>query len=509
MKAVLLIRVSTAQQDISQQSEKVQQEALRDGYKPENLIIIEDHESGSKLNELERNGLNKMKAEIDKGGVDRVYCWELSRISRKAGVVFSIRDWLIERGIQLVVLSPYFRMLKDDGTLSEMSNIFFSLFAGLAENEGYLRNERIMRGKAKKMAEGRLTSGIPLYGYSIGKDKKPYINDNEGAIVKEIYRRRDTGESEGMIGREMWERGVFGKIKLNSCVSRVSRILNDPRYKGGSIYPALVSDLSTEENGLDGSSKRHGKFVRKIRTNNDVYMLGGLLYSEEGYTLTPSPACGRYAKANDTQAISIAVNMKIADKIARYALDAYVSNGGGTNTEEERKELNKIIKNLEAKIIEADKKIESLRKENNRIEERIIKGRMDENKGDAMMDDNFRAMNNIEDNKVGWNNAILAAENRLAFLANPMFAESEKTNGDNSHDRALIKRHCERIICKKVGFGTFIMDFRWVSMTSSEWMFHSTGRSVKIWKKVDETFELIEQSNVKLNKKKAKKGTAK
>lgn len=62
MKAILLIRVSTSKQDIGQQTEKVKNEALKDGYTADNLILIEDHESGVRLNEEERNGLNRMKA---------------------------------------------------------------------------------------------------------------------------------------------------------------------------------------------------------------------------------------------------------------------------------------------------------------------------------------------------------------------------------------------------------------------------------------------------------------
>ena len=47
MKAILLIRVSTYSQDLLQQRNEVIKEALKDGYKEENLIIIEDKEKGT------------------------------------------------------------------------------------------------------------------------------------------------------------------------------------------------------------------------------------------------------------------------------------------------------------------------------------------------------------------------------------------------------------------------------------------------------------------------------
>ena len=47
-KCILLVRVSTIMQDLVQQTEKVRDAAIRDGYKEESIIIIEDKESAVK-----------------------------------------------------------------------------------------------------------------------------------------------------------------------------------------------------------------------------------------------------------------------------------------------------------------------------------------------------------------------------------------------------------------------------------------------------------------------------
>ena len=60
-KCILLIRVSTMAQDLQQQTDKVREQAILDGYLPENIITIEEKESGIKLKEEERLGLNRMK----------------------------------------------------------------------------------------------------------------------------------------------------------------------------------------------------------------------------------------------------------------------------------------------------------------------------------------------------------------------------------------------------------------------------------------------------------------
>ena len=471
MKAILLIRVSTSKQDIEQQTEKVKNEAMKDGYTADNLILIEDHESAVRLNEEERNGLNRMKAAIEKGDVECVYSWEISRISRKAGIVYSIRDYLISKGVQLVILNPYFRLLKEDGTLSETSNLFFGIFGSMAENEGYLRKERVMRGKAKKRAEGRITSGKPLYGYSIDKDKRPYVNENEAVIVKEIYRRWNEGQSEGIIGREMWERGVFGSIRQNSCISRVSKILKDERYRGGDLYPAIIE----KTNNYSFSSHKYSFFEKKIRTTDDVHLLAGLIYTEDGYRLTPSPANGRYSKMNDRQAVNLSVNMKAADEAARRAIAKHIP----YMIEDPTGRINELktgISDLHRKITAADDKIAGWKKENNRINERIIKGRMDEDKGDSMIDTNIKLMEKAEDDKISWNNMILAAENEIIVLSNPLLNEPDSPNGDMKHDRELLKRLCIKIICKKLGVGRYEMDFLWTDGTHNIMEVHS-GRA--------------------------------
>ena len=60
-KAIVLSRVSTLQQDLKQQTEEILREVYKDGFKEEEVILIEDKESEIKLSEEECRGLNKLK----------------------------------------------------------------------------------------------------------------------------------------------------------------------------------------------------------------------------------------------------------------------------------------------------------------------------------------------------------------------------------------------------------------------------------------------------------------
>ena len=99
-KVIILSRVSSLKQDLVQQTDEVLKAVRNNGFKDKDIIIIEDKESAIKLSEEERRGLNEMKRVINSDpSVKYIYIYELSRLSRKQLVLFSIRDFLVEKKI--------------------------------------------------------------------------------------------------------------------------------------------------------------------------------------------------------------------------------------------------------------------------------------------------------------------------------------------------------------------------------------------------------------------------
>lgn len=164
MKGIALVCVSTDSQDLKQQTEEVVKQMISDGYKVEDIITIEDKESGVRLSEEERQGLNKLKNHIQNDPqIDSVYVYELSKLSRKPDVFYSIRNFLQERKIQLVVIKPSMRMFNDKGEVDQNTMILFGIFSVMSEQEGYLRKERMSRGKRKCVKEGKWIGGYFPY----------------------------------------------------------------------------------------------------------------------------------------------------------------------------------------------------------------------------------------------------------------------------------------------------------------------------------------------------------
>ena len=258
MKAIGLIRISTFSQELSSQRDKVKEAMLADGYTEENIILIEDIESGVKLKEEERNGLNKMKEYIEADpSINAVYVFEVSRISRRPGVIYSIRDYLTSKNICLVVLNPSFRTLKENGEVDTNSNLYLGIFGAFSENESIMTKIRTGRGRNKAIAEGRFIGGTVLFGY---KNEKGYlvIDPGNAKIVKEIFESYSTGNySIGMLAKE-----------YNFSRERVAYILGNSSYAGLSSLDRSTKAAKSDFKLPPIITEELYQKVQKIKENN-------------------------------------------------------------------------------------------------------------------------------------------------------------------------------------------------------------------------------------------------
>ena len=105
-KAVLFVRVSTEKQTLESQIEALKRSASVDGFGDNDIIVIAKKESGVKLKEAEREGLNELKDVIEKNDVDCVYIFELSRLSRDPMTLYSaITYYLTPKGNNVYLCS--------------------------------------------------------------------------------------------------------------------------------------------------------------------------------------------------------------------------------------------------------------------------------------------------------------------------------------------------------------------------------------------------------------------
>lgn len=183
-----------------------------------------------------------MKDHINKNpNIECVYLYELSRLSRRQLVLFSIRDFLVERKIQLICLKPYFRLLDINGEVSQTGSLMFSLFSSLSESEMMLKQERMMRGRRHNREIGKSAGGKPPFGYSVDKEKRFIINPTDSMVVRRVYEDYAIrNKSMKEIAVELKEEGYFSS-SINTLCLRIRTILNNPIYKGEFPYPQIIT----------------------------------------------------------------------------------------------------------------------------------------------------------------------------------------------------------------------------------------------------------------------------
>lgn len=390
-KCIILSRVSTEQQDLIQQTENVMNEAIRCGYDKENIIIIEDKESAVKLSEEERNGLNSLKSHIiNDSSIDCVFTYEISRISRQAKIVFSIRDFLIDHNVQLIVMNPYFKMLKDDGTLSETSNIFFGIFSSMAENEGYIRKARFRRGKEKLRQMGKWTGGKILFGYDVNHKTKDYIiHPHDGEVVKEVFRRYlNEDVSETVLAKQMRDEGYFLDITLLSTEMKISRILSSPEYMGNDFYPPLITSMDYERVRLRASQNFKGA-KRGQGKKHDVLCNGILRQEDNGYLMTYAGSRNCYVVNNRIIGHQNGMGYLTVKKhiIEPHIWEIAVELHKKYNANSQDKLIKKLVlerDRLYKKIETIESQIDKLLLKINRIEERWLDDKISNDKRDEL-----------------------------------------------------------------------------------------------------------------------------
>lgn len=378
-KVIVLSRCSTVYQDVTQQTDSIMKQVHADGYNDDQVIIIENNESGSKLSIEEREGLNEMFSLIkndENRQIKSVYCFEISRIGRKPDIVFKVRDFLLNHNINLVCVKPYFKMLDEDGKISESSSIMFGLFAVMAESETRTRVERTMRGKRKLKAEKKWTGGWIRFGYSVGPDKR-FIPNDDADTVREIFDMYLTGLSVQSITEELIERGKlnYDRVKVGSIF--VGRVLNCKDYYNEVLYPKII-----EKSVFDKCQQiKAGKKCLPKTFHKHVYYCSSIIRDYKTGQMMIGYAHNACYRNNELK-VQISVNL----------IDSMVWTLAQHNKIIESKRdksslLNKLVDEiaiLEDKIKTAEDKISKFSKQRDMIEIRLIKGKISEKAAECL-----------------------------------------------------------------------------------------------------------------------------
>lgn len=487
-KCIVFSRVSTQKQTLEQQEEKLFEEASNRGYSKDDIILISQKESGSKLLLQERIGIQKLKEVCNKyDNIECIIIYELSRLSRRPADLYQIRDFLISKKINLIVLKPFIELLDSNGNFDATASIIFGVYGSISEQEGYIRIERIMRGKEKKKNEGKLSCGKPLFGYTLTKDKHPIPDPKNSLIIKEIFERYISLESSGSIGKDLYLRGAIPtrSLKAVSIQSYISVILRERRYAGlspDSVYPPIISkEIFTRAQEILSSKPDH--FIRKSNTHY-TYPLQGYIYTEDGYKLIPSISNNRYLKMRGVGTTTpLSLNMKAVHTLSRYVFNKYLQSGVHLQERESQiQELELELEHNKESLSTIDTKISALQRENDFINTRIIKGRISETKGDGMIDKNILEIHSLEDKRASLEYSNYLIINKLNYLANPLLNSDEIITLNTLEDlKSLVHKYLARVDVKKNSFSNYTLYYTFLDGTVIHGSFYSIHSGQKFW----------------------------
>lgn len=407
-KAIILSRVSSFHQDLKQQTEAVYKEVLKDGYKEDDIIVIEDKESAIKLSEEERNGLNRLKEYVNNdSSINAVYLYEMSRLSRQQLTMFKMREFFIEHKIQLVCLKPNFKLFDDDGQFSMMGSMAFSMFSVLAENEMILKKVRMMRGRRHNIEMGKIGSGRPPFGYSINKDKYYIVDDEQSEIVKRFFLMYSKGDiTIADIAKEFKEEGLFPKTSFDTLQQNLLRWLERDYYIGKKPYPQIISKSLFDK---VQSVRKKRKSAPKKKYNNRFLLKGLIFDGKNGRSLCGWEGNKCYIASHGN---GLSIRRKLIDPLVwDYAKELYRKHL--MNPTILKRQLQKELSALTQKNETIQNEIHSIKEKIDKVEERMIFGNLSAQRGDELIESLKEHLSDNERRQLEITNEIIAKQQRI------------------------------------------------------------------------------------------------
>ncbi len=436
---IILSRVSTQGQDLEQQTNAVKRLVKLDGYDDNHIILIEDKESAVLLSEEERNGLTEMKSIIldNPGKIEVVYAYEISRISRRTEVNFSIRNFLRDNHVQLKIVTPSITVFDKDWNVSPEANVMYSLFTALAENEGYIRKARMKRGKEIAKKQGRFIGGNVLFGYEVTDGKKIVIDPIKEKIVLRIFNDfLNKGLSASKISDNLYNEGILtSRTERINRISYICDILKNKSYtgiceEGNYQYPKIISEEIYE---LACKKLKESKTLSRHTYNSDTYYAQGIIFDKDSkQRLMPKKSRRVYREYND----GYTVDMNVIDNLLLYCCDWSLKNHTSSDYEKLQTKIQDDINACVRRMKNYKKLLDNNQHKIDKLEERIIFGQISDSKSFEI-----RKKLNLEKKE------IINEQNKdkdiLLGLRNNLLQLTEKS-GDYTHIDVYKENHARR-----------------------------------------------------------------
>ena len=202
-RAVGYVRVSTEQQAETGVSLDAQAEKIRAMAVVRDADLVDTvTDAGVSAKDLNRAGLARVLALVDKRQVDMVIVAKLDRLTRSVRDLGDLLEQFERRDVSLVSVAESL----DTGTAA--GRLVLNVMASVSQWEREVIGERTREALAHKRSPGQRIGTIP-FGYTLGDDRRTLVEQaNEQAVLARILDRRATGYSLRAIAEELNRAGL-------------------------------------------------------------------------------------------------------------------------------------------------------------------------------------------------------------------------------------------------------------------------------------------------------------
>ena len=232
-----------------------------------------------------------------KGRFQFVIVYSLDRFSRNKYDSAIHKHTLKENGVRVLSAMEH---ISDDPT----GQLMESILEGFAQYYSDELSQKINRGLTDNAEKGIVNGSVPL-GFRRGADGHAEIVPEEAEIVREIFRRVNSGELFARIIEDLNRRGIRTKKGKEFNRSSFNTILSNDRYIGvyrykGIVHPHGFPEIIDQETFYE-VQKRLGEKPRargtemRRRTEFGTYLLTGKLFCGKcGALMTGISGVGRH-----------------------------------------------------------------------------------------------------------------------------------------------------------------------------------------------------------------------
>lgn len=178
--------------------------------------------------DIKRDNFMKMIEDARRGEFDLIVTKEISRFSRNTLDSIKYTRELLSYGVAVFFVNDNINTAMPD------SELRLTIMASMAQDEIRRLSERVKFGMNRAIERGEILGNDMLYGYKKDKDSGVLnIIETQAKVVRRIYELYAIEElSLSKIARTLNSEGLKTCQNKKWCISTISRMIENPKYKG-------------------------------------------------------------------------------------------------------------------------------------------------------------------------------------------------------------------------------------------------------------------------------------